>query len=255
MAIGKNISQELNELGSSLLNTGNQPVYTVPAGYFENLAEQVLGRIKALEADSATEELAHLSPLLSGIGKTMPYHVPAGYFEEIEERMLYAMMPADQPAGEELETLSPLLARLNKQMPFEVPQGYFDNVTVPVNEEKQPPAKVIAITSRKWFKIAAAAMIVGVIATAALFLFRKPVTSEAKIIANVKKEYKKMDESGKEKVADFIDAGLIGDEYADLSQTKEQEIKELVKDISEEELKAFQQTSEDMEDILLTASE
>ncbi|HEX2628467.1 MAG TPA: hypothetical protein VHM26_05640 [Chitinophagaceae bacterium] len=248
MAIDKNISQELNELGSSLLNTNNQPVYTVPAGYFDNLADQVLGRIKALEVHSATEELAHLSPLLSGIGKTMPYHVPPGYFEEVEERMLYAMMPADQTADEELETLSPLLAGLNKQMPFDVPQGYFDTVAIPASEEKQPPAKVIAITSHKWFKIAAAAMIIGILALSTLFIINKTTSKDA--VAQATKDIRKMDDTQKDNVEDFLDAGLNGTESAKLNPDKTEEIQKLLADISEEELKAFEKTSEDMEDIL-----
>jgi len=254
MAIDKNISQELNELGSSLLNTSNQPVYTVPAGYFDNLAAQVLGRIKALEADSAAEELAHLSPLLSGIVKTMPYHVPAGYFEEVEERMLYAMMPADQTADEELATLSPLLAGLNKQMSFDVPPGYFDTVAIPA-EEKQP-AKVIGITGRKWFRIAAAAVVVSIITTAALFVFRKPSQSDTKILARLEKDIKKMDSAEQQKAADFINAGLTGLETVKVSGDKIDEVQALLKGIPEEELKDFQQQNEDMEDILLlTASE
>lgn len=251
MAIDKNISQELNELGSSLLNTNNQPVYTVPAGYFEGLVDQVLGRIKALEVDSATEELAHLSPLLSGIGKTMPYHVPAGYFEEVEERMLYAMMP-DQSANEELETLSPLLAGLNKQMPFEVPQGYFDTVGIPANEAQQP-AKVIGFTTRKWFRMAAAAVVVGLVAFSSLFIINKTTSKDPMRVAE--RDIRKMDEAQKENIEDFLDAGLNGEESARLNADQTNEIQKLLAGISEEELKAFEQTSEDMEDILLAASE
>lgn len=252
MAIDKNISKELNELGSSLLKTDNQPLYTVPAGYFEGLADQVLGRIKALEAHSATEELAHLSPLLSGIGKTMPYQVPAGYFEEVEERMIYAMMPGDHSADEELETLSPLLAGLNKQMPFEVPQGYFDTVAIPANETQQP-AKVIGITSRKWFRMAAAAVIVGVIALSTMFIIGK--TSSKDPVAKATKDIKKMDDTQKGNIEDFLEAGLNGEESVKLNPAKTDEIQKLLADIPEEELKAFEQTSEDMEDILLATSE
>jgi len=50
-----NILQELSELQSSLLNAGTQNVYRVPGGYFDNLAEQVLNRIRALDTENAAE--------------------------------------------------------------------------------------------------------------------------------------------------------------------------------------------------------
>jgi hypothetical protein len=255
MADNNNISQELNELGSSLLNAGNQSVYTVPAGYFEGLAEQMLRRIRAMEAHSAAEELAHLSPLLSGIDKAMPYHIPAGYFDSIEDRMVYAMMPADQSADEELETLSPLLAGLNKEMPFEVPQGYFDTISIPADQ--QAPAKVVKMSSRRWFRMAAAAVIVGIVATSAFFIFKKPVASEGQVIARFEKDVKKMNEKEKESVADFLDTDQDDQDgsMAKLGPEKEKEINELLKDLSDKELSEFQQQNDDISDILLTASE
>ena len=51
-----NILQELQELKSSLANTGFQNPYQVPAGYFDGLADEILNRIRALEATSASEE-------------------------------------------------------------------------------------------------------------------------------------------------------------------------------------------------------
>lgn len=251
MAVNNNISQELNELGSSLLKADNQPVYSVPAGYFGGLAGEVLRRIRAMEAASAREELAHLSPLLSGIDKTMPYQVPVGYFAGIEEQMLYAMTVNDQSADEELETLSPLLAGLNKEMPFAVPQGYFDTVAIPVAEETKP-AKVIGIGGRKWFKLAAAAVVLGIVATSAFFILRKPVTKDA--LVRFEGDVNKMNDTQKENVAQYLDAGLTGTEIV-VGPDKTNEIKELLKDISDEELKDFQQQNEDIEDILLTASE
>ena len=41
---------ELADLGSALANHDPQNIYAVPAGYFEGLADQILNRIKALEA-------------------------------------------------------------------------------------------------------------------------------------------------------------------------------------------------------------
>ena len=60
-----NILQELKELKSFLVNLSLQNVYSVPAGYFDGLAVQVMKRIKTLEAIDAKEDLNHLSPLLN----------------------------------------------------------------------------------------------------------------------------------------------------------------------------------------------
>lgn len=161
------ILNELKDLNSSLAVTGFSNPYTVPEGYFETFAEQVLNRIKAGEAGSAQEELAIISPTLAGLirinpyevpdgyftgladealvlaqnsepvspvldltGKEMPYAVPAGYFENLEETLLAKVRqhPDYLSPQEELEELSPLLSGLKKEVPFEVPAGYFENL-------------------------------------------------------------------------------------------------------------------------------
>src|SRR4051812_48111837 len=71
------IQQELKEMSSSLVAAVGSG-YTVPAGYFEGLAESVLSRIRSV---NAAEETALLSPFLSSLSKSMPYSVPENYFE------------------------------------------------------------------------------------------------------------------------------------------------------------------------------
>jgi hypothetical protein len=62
--------------------------YSVPEGYFEGLAEQVLARIRQEEAK---EELGTLSPLLQQLSKKQPYSTPVGYFD----------FPVNLPASEQ----------------------------------------------------------------------------------------------------------------------------------------------------------
>lgn len=62
--------------------------YSVPLGYFEGLAEQVLTRIRQEEAK---EELGTLSPLLQQLSKKQPYSTPVGYFD----------FPVNLPASEQ----------------------------------------------------------------------------------------------------------------------------------------------------------
>jgi hypothetical protein len=109
MAQKDNILQELIELKSSLATITPRYVYTVPPGYFEGLAAQVLNRIKAMEAADAVKELSYLSPALGGMSRQMPYAVPQGYFDTLAENILQSVSnSSDQlTAKEELESLSP----------------------------------------------------------------------------------------------------------------------------------------------------
>ena len=254
------ILQELRELNSTLANVTVQNVYTVPVGYFDGLATQVLNRIKAMEATNSVEELGYLSPMLSGISKQMPYVVPAGYFNGLEERMLQAVHVSNQTAKEEIETLSPLLSGLKKEMsarpghsdgPYSIPQGYFESLTEKiVADEKKPAMKVISLISRKWFRYAAAAVVIGIIAmTGFLFLGGGEKEPGGKALSKFTRDIKKMDDNQKDNLIDFIDAGMSGDETA---LVKSDEVKNLLQGISDEELKDFQEQSEDIHDVLMT---
>ncbi len=283
MAQNNNILQELKELESSLASMAVQNVYSVPKGYFEGLAAQVLSRIKAMEATTALEELsvlspavsalpkqipytipvgyfetlpentmqlirgiglsakeetANLSPLLSGLDKQMPYTVPQGYFKGIEERMLKAVTGAEQTAKEELESISPLLSGLKKDMPFSVPQGYFENMAAAKPEEKQT-TKVISFSSRKWFKYAAAAILVGVIAITSVLLIKKDALDPDKnSFAWIEKNTKKVSTDEIENFIKLTDETL-GQKEVLVNTDKLTEVKDLIKDIPEKDIQDF----------------
>lgn len=250
MAQQNTILQELNELKSSL---GSQLIahpYQVPAGYFEGFAASMLNRIKALKARSVSEELDLLAPGLTGLPKTMPYAVPAGYFENLEGALLAMVRPEVSPA-EELGSISPLLGSLKKQVPYSVPAGYFDQA--PAIPEQQPQAVVVSFTKRSWFRYAAAAVITGVVLLAGLLYFgnNKPATAE-QVIAKVTKDVKKMNDVQQDNLIELLNTGNSGTETAKVNTPKTNELKDLLKDVSDEELKDFQQQSEDIEDVMMT---
>ncbi|MBC7875479.1 MAG: hypothetical protein H7Y01_15870 [Ferruginibacter sp.] len=257
-----NILKELSELNSTLATITPQNVYTIPVGYFDGLAAQVLNRIKAMEAATAGEELNYLSPLLGSFSREMPYTVPSGYFESLEEKLVQTALESNDyhTAKEELETLSPFLSGLKKQMPYSVPQGYFESLSAgrPDLAEKitapqtQTTAKVISITRRKWFRYAAAAVITGMIAMAGFLYFGGEKEPGGKILAKFTRDVKKMDDTQKDNLADFIDAGMNGQESAQVGPDKSNEVKDLLKGVSEEELKDFEEQTEDIQDILMT---
>ena len=253
-----NILQELNELNSALAAHNPENIYTVPTGYFEVLAATVLARIKALETSNAAEELSHLSPWLSKLPSQIPYVVPAGYFEELDERILQLVrVNNDQHSvREETASISPLLGSLKKEMPYQVPQGYFENMASPVPaEEKRTTAKVIALGSRKWFRYAAAAVVTGIIAIAGFMIFNSESQKAegGKVFAKVSKDIKKLNDTQQNDLIDFLDAGMNGTETVKVkTDNRSKEIQQLLQDIPEEELKKFQQQTEDIEEVLMT---
>lgn len=241
------ILNELKELGSNLTVNPLENIYSVPQGYFEGFASQVLTRIKAMEAADAKEELGHLSPYLSGLSKTNPYKVPTGYFEGLEERLKSVVhVTADfTNANDELETLSPLLQGLKKENPYNVPQGYFENLSTPVVKE----TKVVSLTSRKWFRMAAAAVVIGIVAiTGVLVLNQNKPNIDKDPHAWVEKSMKKV---STEKLDEFIklaEKETNFDGTVATATNKSDDIKDLIKDIPENELQDFLKDTEALTD-------
>jgi hypothetical protein len=231
------ILNELADLRSSLKDHNPQNTYAVPAGYFEGLANQILNRIKALEAIDAKEELVYLSPLLSNVSKEMPYAVPADYFQNFSSGILQRLREHTdyQTSEEEIETLSPLLSSLKNKNPYSVPEGYFENLETKVERKE---TKVVSITRHKWYRLAVAAVIIGVVAIGGLLFIGRPVTTdnpEAWINKNVTKKV------SEERIDEFVK--LAEDETVNTTEendaTKQAEIKELMKDVPEKEIQEF----------------
>lgn len=236
-----NILNELNELKSSLANVSVQNVYVVPVGYFDNLINEVLNRIKALDAEDASEELSYLSPLLNSISKEMPYTIPVDFFNQQEERLMQIVAGdnEEQTAAEELETLSPLLSGLKKEMPYSVPQGYFDEINVQRNiEETKPAAKVVSITKQKWFRYAVAATVIGFIAiSGVLFLNKKetidPKTHSSEWVDNSLKKVPTVE------IDNFVQSTDIAIVDTKNEMKDKNDVQELIKDIPDNDIQKF----------------
>jgi hypothetical protein len=232
-----NILQELRELESSLANSSPSTGYRVPGGYFEGLASQIMSRIKALEAADASGELEVLSPLLGSISRKTPYQAPEGYFDGLEKKLLEGVLHSEtsQSADEELESLSSLLSGLKKEIPYSIPEGYFSTISIPTHTRKKE-AKVISITSRKWFRYAAAAVVIGFVTISGLLIFNNNKTSAdpEKIIQETAKI---VDEKDVNNLIEMSDMDLLTEDASSLVASAE--VKELVKSLSEEEIQNF----------------
>jgi hypothetical protein len=168
-------TEELKQASTLLSNAGKQIAFSVPDGYFENFAEKLIRRIKAEQASSVSEELENLSPLLSSLSRKVPFSMPEGYFAGLSDNVLTGVQ-AVEFVNEELENLSPLMNGLKDINVYEAPEGYFESFSDTVlNKIQSHPqqAKVISIAKRKnWLRYAAAAAVIGVIATSTLFIFK-----------------------------------------------------------------------------------
>lgn len=103
-----NILKELRDISPVVANIGNHAPYTVPAGYFEGLPNQLLQLVKANDTSSVLPKA------------TNPYEVPQGYFEGLATAILQRVK------GEEA-ALSAALQQANTN-PYTVPQGYFEGL-------------------------------------------------------------------------------------------------------------------------------
>ena len=233
------ILKELEELGSVLASHEPQNIYAVPAGYFEDLADKILDRIKALKANDAKEELSYLSPFFSNVSKEMPYSVPTGFFQNLSDDVLKRISEHEyhQTSKEEIETLSPLLSSLKNKNPYSVPAGYFE--ALETNVEKKE-TKVISITKPRWYRLAVAAVIIGIVAISGLAIFRTKQVDpnknpQAWIEKNVDKKVSKNNLDEFVKLAEGESTSVTNEK----DDVKLAEIKELMKDVPEKEIEDF----------------
>ena len=224
-----------------------QNPYSVPEGYFEGFAGQVLSLLRDDES------------LLYSLPKETPYQVPAGYFDDLEEKIMEMIRNHSdyQTSEEELESISPLLSSLNKRPVYSVPGGYFENFSVAA-ADNNIGAKVVGINSRKWFRYAAAAVLTGVITLAAFLIYNNNAKDAAnaanRTLAKFEKEVKKINDVKRtDTLIDFMDAGLNQEELATNQKTiKIDDVQKLLQDIPIDELRDFNQESKDIEDVMLT---
>jgi hypothetical protein len=237
------ILNELRDLDSTLENLSPQNLYSIPDGYFEGLPTQIMNRIKALEATDAKDELEYLSPLLSNVSKEMPYAVPAGYFQGLSESIIHSI-GAEQTSEKEIKSLSPLLSSLKNKNPYSVPAEYFESLeTKTVRKDsfrENKEAKVISITKRRWYRMAIAAAVMGIVAvTGLLLLNRDKINIDKNPQAWVKKNV--INKVSNEKIDEFVTLVTPNgiQKAEDNEATAQAEIKELMKDVPQKEIDSF----------------
>lgn len=230
MKKGDNIQEELTDIAPALGNAAKTTVYAVPPAYFNELAENVLQKIKQ-------EEEADYQ-----FSKTNPYTIPTGYFEQLPALILNQIKKdGKNEVHEELESLAPVLNKVDKKVTFTVPPGYFESLHVPVaNLEEVTEAKVVKISwVRKMAKYAAAAIVTAITAISALLLIEgKQTKNQGQFTA--KAEVKTLSE---EEIEDFLGTtpAMEGGSAALYTEGQDKQIRQSLSQVSDNEIRQFLQ--------------
>ena len=234
--------EEIKNLSPLLSSISKQMPHSVPAGYFEVLGKKLEQTISTVDVDDQTaqEELENVSQLLSELKKKNTYTIPAGYFEVLGKKLeqtISTVNVKDHTPQEEIETLSPLLNELKKKKTYSIPEGYFENLQAVINKATVPAAKVISITNHKWFRYAAAAVVIGFVATVGLLFFNKQESIDPadKSYSWVKKNLKKV---STDDINEFVELANAGSADVVKSDAKV-EMNNLLKDVSDKEIQDF----------------
>lgn len=218
----KNINDELKGLESSLPGDSHSGPFSVPEGYFDNLAGNILSRLQA-GSQSAGEELQSLSPLLAGINRSMPYSVPQGFFDNNLE-MLPILIGEDQRSA--------ILELVERNTPYETPYDYFDQFPVNMLNKVRPSASVIRMR-RTWMRMAVAAVFFGIIMISGFWFMNNQQEKNSTVAAQMKNvTNQELDEFIKNSTALPVNESSV-------NATASTEVKNLLNDVADKELENF----------------
>lgn len=167
----KEILDELQNISPLLAQIPEVSVLSVPENYFNQLSENIFTRI------FQEEEANETTPAFTGI-PSLNQQAPEGYFANLSNQILNKIKSNVVAKEDELAEF-PLLLSIKKENIFSVPESYFENLSRVILEKtiETTPAKVIPIHTgkvvsmkRRWIKIAAAAVITGVIGVSSFFM-------------------------------------------------------------------------------------
>lgn len=218
--------------------------FETPPDYFESLSDHVLNRIHALQASSPKEELEALSPLLVQIDKTPPFAKPGDFFEELPSDVLAGVHAIDF-VNHELETLPLILSAINKENIYKVPDSYFNTLPLQIlNKINQQQNRLISSDfKRRLIRYAMAALIAGVIAVGTWEFFQnKPTAINDNGLTGINKisDTEKISDDEIVNYLEFNEDTLSENNNSNaVADFKEEEVKELLADLSDAELQQY----------------
>ena len=264
-----NILNELKEVGAvALIQADNRNYYTVPEGYFINLASGIIANIfiGSLPAgnlytvpegyfDNLPEiilEKINTSLLQQqNITQKNVYSIPDGYFNSFADNVLKKIKSHNSnDVQQELEEISPLLSKISKENIYSLPENYFEQLNPLTTgiQRNQYAGKVISLDSktRKWLNYAAAACIIMILFGGGYFFIsgsknkseNAPVTASSKM--DIQKELEGLSDSEIEtylkengNMAVFTNVGMDDEQHQNI------DIQTLINDIPDEEIQQY----------------
>ncbi len=195
-------------------------IYTVPDNYFENLATNILLKIKSEQS---------------------VYTVPSSYFNDLSDNILQKIkQQKPNDIYNELQEIAPALNTISKENLYQVPDNYFENLTYTSNKQ---PAKVISIGFKKWYKYAAAAAIIFVTATVYFSTNKvdKQIQAEYKaaIKTNVNEGIIALQDADLDKVVDADKTNITTEEITQNAIPFFGNVQEEVEQLSDEEIDLY----------------
>lgn len=224
------IISEMQQISSIVADIGNANVYTAPVGYFENLSEEVLGKVKT-----------NVNLPVTSLPLSQP---PASYFDDLAGNILFKIksgVAVHNEVAAELEEVAPLLNSISKRNVYSVPNDYFSGLYFSIPEEKQP-AKVVSLPSKtsNWLKYAVAVVTTGIIITGAYFLIEDRNGNQ---VANGGSNItQKISTLSDEEITDYLSSETAEADIAPVNYKmfhSNADIESFLKNISTEEIKSY----------------
>lgn len=215
-------------------------VYTVPEMYFDTLPDHIMSHIRLCSVLQAPQQT--------------PYQVPTGYFDALSSRILSQVhiqqagasqqtVAGNNEVYQELQQLAPLLNTISKQPVFSIPENYFEaQPQLPVAIAEKAILRTLPVVRKinRWFQYAAAALVAGIMVTAA-FMFtdnsHSPVPGNAATKnLDVKKAVSVLSE---DEIVNYLSTHPSTTEATTSVSSVSPDIQHIVNDISEEEIRQY----------------
>lgn len=170
------IIDAISDEGNLNFNSINNSSLSVPKGYFDYLAKNIIQKIKTQHPETGNEAGEGVSVLLNHLSKQNVFEMPANYFHSLGIDIL-SKINATENDTDELKQIAPLLYYCNKKNLGEIPAGYFDNLSAIILKKiaDKTAGKVVAMAGRFSFvKYAVAAIFIGAISMIVFRYYQKP---------------------------------------------------------------------------------
>jgi hypothetical protein len=233
MKLSPNISNELRQIAPAVANIGNNNPYTVPMGYFDSLAADIIKNIKPETV----------------VVSTNPYTAPTGYFDGLASSILSKIKANELSRNKEimleLEKIAPLLNTINSKNILSVPDGYFETLSIHIPKEiKEPKVVPFGSGKSKWISYAAAASIIFILSASSYLYINQHMKSVDKSLT-IEQRLATLDD---DEIFNYLQNDL-GDPDPDNATLIEEDpkINNLLINISDEEFERFYLDEENLD--------